>query len=277
MRTRINFVILAAWLVHAAAWFLPVEYDSVHLPYGLPGWQAFRAASSGIVPYGVFSVGSWDIWAVLATVSAATTVLFVFGSPWVVLRGSRRVLRACTWIAVAAFTINAHWLIADLSLRIGYFLWWFSFVILALGLFRAKQYASTAGRPQALEMPESKRSSTRTDGRPHAMPVWGFYIDGAVFFGTGRETLKAKNMATNPNIVVHLESGDDAAILECTVAEQPLTDPEFRKRINAISRKKYKMPLMEVPESTLYRARPKIVLAWREKDFPVSATRWVLD
>jgi hypothetical protein len=118
--------------------------------------------------------------------------------------------------------------------------------------------------------------STRADGRPHAMPVWGFYVDGVVLFGTGRETLKAKNMARNPNIVVHLESGDHAVILECTVAEQPLTDPEFRKRINAISRKKYKMPLMEIPESALYRAQPKIVLAWREKDFPVSATRWVL-
>ena len=119
--------------------------------------------------------------------------------------------------------------------------------------------------------------STRADGRPHAMPVWGFYIDGVVFFGTGRETLKAKNMARNPNIVVHLESGDQAVILECTVAETPLTDPEFRKRINAISRKKYKMPLMEIPESVFYRAQPKIVLAWREKDFPVSATRWVLN
>ena len=119
--------------------------------------------------------------------------------------------------------------------------------------------------------------TTRADGRPHAMPVWGFYVDGAVFFGTGRETLKARNFARNPNIVIHLESGDDAVILECTVREQPLTDQAFRKRINAISRKKYKMPLMEIPESALYRAQPKVVLAWREKDFPVSATRWVLN
>ena len=119
--------------------------------------------------------------------------------------------------------------------------------------------------------------TTRKDGRAHAMPVWGFYLDGAVFFGTGRTTLKAKNIARNPNIVVHLESGDDAVILECAVEEQPLTDKEFRKRINAISRKKYKMPLMEIPESVLYRAKPKVVLAWREKDFPVSAARWVLE
>ena len=119
--------------------------------------------------------------------------------------------------------------------------------------------------------------TTRADGRAHAMPVWGFYLDGAIFFGTGRTTLKAKNIARNPNIVIHLESGDDAVIVECRVAEQPLTDQSFRKRINAISKKKYKMPLMEIPESILYRARPSVVLAWREKDFPVSATRWALE
>ena len=119
--------------------------------------------------------------------------------------------------------------------------------------------------------------TSRADGRPHAMPVWGFYLDGAIFFGTGRDTVKAKNIARNPNIVIHLESGDDAVIAECTVAEQSLTDHTFRKRINALSNKKYKMPLMEIPESVLYRARPKVILAWREKDFPVSATRWVLD
>src|SRR5437868_884599 len=36
--------------------------------------------------------------------------------------------------------------------------------------------------------------TTRADGRPHAMPVWGFWIDDAAVFGTGRETLKARNM-----------------------------------------------------------------------------------
>jgi hypothetical protein len=119
-------------------------------------------------------------------------------------------------------------------------------------------------------------STTRSDGRPHAMPVWGFWMDGKVLFGTGRETIKAKNIERNPHAVVHLESGDDVVIMECTVEEQPLTDKAFRKRIDALSQKKYKMPLMVVPESVLYRAKPTVVLAWREKDFPQSATRWVL-
>jgi len=54
--------------------------------------------------------------------------------------------------------------------------------------------------------------TTRADGRPHAMPVWGFWFDDAVVFGTGRETMKARNIARSPSVVVHLESGDDAGV-----------------------------------------------------------------
>ena len=61
--------------------------------------------------------------------------------------------------------------------------------------------------------------TTRADGRPHAMPVWGFFLDGNLYFGTGRTTVKARNIARNTNIVIHLESGDDAVIIECTVEE----------------------------------------------------------
>ena len=118
--------------------------------------------------------------------------------------------------------------------------------------------------------------TTRADGRPHAMPVWGFWVDGNFYFGTGRATMKARNIARSPHAVVHLESGNEAVILECVVEEHKLTDPTFRARMNAISTKKYKMPLVETPEAALYRARPRVVLAWREKDFPKSATKWVL-
>jgi hypothetical protein len=119
--------------------------------------------------------------------------------------------------------------------------------------------------------------TTRKDGRPHAMPVWGFWIDEHVIFGTGRDTVKARNIVQNPQIVVHLESGDDVVVLECTATEIDVTDSEVRARLDKVSRSKYKMPLMVVPESVLFRAKPRVVLAWREKDFPKSATRWVLD
>ena len=99
--------------------------------------------------------GKFDTWyyAVLATVSSVTTLLFIFGSPWAVLRGSLSLWRATAWAAATAFVVNAHWYVlygSDRSdLRIGYFLWWLSFVLLALGLF------DLAGSHRADESKES--------------------------------------------------------------------------------------------------------------------------
>lgn len=116
--------------------------------------------------------------------------------------------------------------------------------------------------------------SVRRDGRPHSIPVWGFWLDGALYFGTSRFTRKARNLAHNPALSVHLESGDDVVILEGTVVEVDITDKPTFKKLDAASRSKYKMPLMVVPEGVFYAVRPRVILAWTEADFPTNATRW---
>ncbi len=135
---RAHFLIFGAWLVHTAAWFLPVITDGVRFPSGLPGWQAFRTAASPVWPCeggSNFTV----IGAMAATLSAVTTLLFLFGSPWVVLRGSQSLRRVSAWVATAAFILDAHWYLfygrSQSGLLVGYFLWCFSFLVLAVGLF----------------------------------------------------------------------------------------------------------------------------------------------
>lgn len=54
----------------------------------------------------------------------------------------------------------------------------------------------------------------RHDGRPHSIPVWGLWLEGALYFGTARASRKAGNLAHKPAVSVHLESGDDVVILE---------------------------------------------------------------
>jgi general stress protein 26 len=119
--------------------------------------------------------------------------------------------------------------------------------------------------------------TTRPDGRPHSIPVWGFWIDGALYFGTGRASRKARNLAHQPAVSIHLDSGDDVVILEGNAAELGLADTATIKKLDAASRSKYKMPLMTTPEVVLYSVRPRVVLAWTEKDFPNNATRWQFD
>jgi hypothetical protein len=117
--------------------------------------------------------------------------------------------------------------------------------------------------------------TARPDGRPHSIPVWGFWIEGALCFGTARSSRKARNLAHNAAVSIHLESGDDVVILEGNAVEVDLNDAATFRKLDAASRAKYKMPLMIIPgESVLYSVYPRTVLAWTEKDFPKSATRW---
>lgn len=119
--------------------------------------------------------------------------------------------------------------------------------------------------------------TSRPDGRPHSIPVWGFWLDGALYFGTARASRKARNLAQNDAVSIHLESGDDVVILEGTAVEVDLSDKSKTQPIDAASRAKYKMPLIATPETVLYSVRPRVVLAWTENNFPNNATRWEFD
>jgi len=116
--------------------------------------------------------------------------------------------------------------------------------------------------------------TVRPDGRPHSIPVSGFWLEDAFFFGTARGTRKEQNLSRNAALSVHLDSGDDVVILEGNAVE--VSDPATFKKLDVASRTKYQMPMMLMPESVFYRVRPRVVLAWTEKEFPKNATRWEL-
>src|ERR1700737_921189 len=84
--------------------------------------------------------------------------------------------------------------------------------------------------------------TTRADGRPHSIPVWGFWIDGDFYFGTARSSRKARNLAQNPAVSVHLDSGDDVVILEGTGVEVSANERAMLKKLDAASRAKNKKP-----------------------------------
>jgi hypothetical protein len=45
-------------------------------------------------------------------------------------------------------------------------------------------------------------SSVRMDGRPHVTPVVAVWMDGALFFSSGPQEQKSKNLAANPHCAV---------------------------------------------------------------------------
>ena len=45
-------------------------------------------------------------------------------------------------------------------------------------------------------------STVRPDGRPHVAPLIAVWLDGALYFCTGADERKAKNLARNPHAVI---------------------------------------------------------------------------
>jgi general stress protein 26 len=115
-------------------------------------------------------------------------------------------------------------------------------------------------------------ATTRPDGRPHAMPLWGLWLDGAVVFSTDPESRNGRNLEANPELVVHLESGDDAVILEGRA--EAVTDDDLLRRFSAAYFEKYGWRVEPGPGLGIYALRPRTAFTWREQDFPQSATRW---
>lgn len=45
-------------------------------------------------------------------------------------------------------------------------------------------------------------STVRPEGRPHVTPLLGIWLDGALYFSTGPDERKAKNLAGNPRCIL---------------------------------------------------------------------------
>lgn len=122
-------------------------------------------------------------------------------------------------------------------------------------------------------------NSTQPDGRPHAAPVWGVWVEGRFYFGTSPNARKARNLEANPAIVVHLESGDDVVILEGTAVKLTTMPPHLYEAFGTAYAAKYAGFKPNPPSEIepLYTLRIHTALAWQEKDFPRSATRWEFD
>jgi len=110
-------------------------------------------------------------------------------------------------------------------------------------------------------------ATTRPDGRPHVMPVWGLWMPEGFYFGTDPASRKGRNLAANPRAVVHLESGDEVVIVEGRVTA--VDNPSRLASLVEAYHQKYKVR----PEG-LYWLQPRRAFAWTEKDFPNNATSW---
>lgn len=105
-------------------------------------------------------------------------------------------------------------------------------------------------------------------GRPHAIPKWGVWVEGRLYFDGSPETRHARNIAKNPQVVVHLESGNDVVIVNGTGRDAPKPSPELGRKLSEAYKAKYaEMGYAPEPDQWdnggLLEVTPVTVLAWR--------------
>ena len=115
-------------------------------------------------------------------------------------------------------------------------------------------------------------ATTRPDGAPHLMVIWGLWLEDSFWFSTGASSRKARNLAENPKCVIGTDNAAEAVILEGTVESIDAQQPEFEKFAKAYQ-KKYAWDVREMAQP-VYRFRPDVGFGLFEKKFEQSATRW---
>lgn len=158
----------------------------------------------------------------------------------------------------------------------------------------APQFSSPDARPLAwaearnrLERAEVYWLSTvRPDCRPHVTPLVAVWLDGAVYFCTGADERKAKNLAPNPQVAVTtgcntLDEGLDIVVEGDAVR---VSDEARLRGVAATYASKYGSPFRftvrdgaflneEGGEALLYEVRPRKAFGFGKGE-TFSQTRW---
>jgi nitroimidazol reductase NimA-like FMN-containing flavoprotein (pyridoxamine 5'-phosphate oxidase superfamily) len=114
--------------------------------------------------------------------------------------------------------------------------------------------------------------TVRPDATPHAMPVWGIWVDGCLYFSTGAKSVKARNLTANPACTICTEKAAEAVVVEGTAS--PITDAARIAELSQHYSKKYKSFTLDPNMGPIFEVRPKVAFGLREKTFK-STTRWI--
>jgi len=165
----------------------------------------------------------------------------------------------------------------------------------------APQFSSPEARPGAwaearrlLEQAELYWLSTvRPDGRPHVTPLIAVWLDEALYFCTGPDERKAKNLARNPHVVtttgcntlherLDIVLDGDAVHVRDEGKLQRVADAylskygeewRFTVRNGAFYHGSGSLRETDTGDALLYEIRPKTVFGFGKGD-PYSQTRW---
>ena len=138
------------------------------------------------------------------------------------------------------------------------------------GYLLEQPQASVTWETVVQRLSESKNywlASVCPDGRPHTIPRWGVFVENRFYYDGSPETRHARNLLENPRVSLHLESGDQALIVEGTARPAGKPERALAEKIAAAYCVKY-TDFGYAPEPNqwdeggLYVFTPQKVLTW---------------
>lgn len=121
--------------------------------------------------------------------------------------------------------------------------------------------------------------TTGRTGVPNASPVWGAVVEGVLYHYTESRTVKARNLANDRRVIVHLESASDVLIVHGEL--ELVGHPSDYAEVVAAFERKYDRP-EEIPFvcssdpcfDVMYALRPERAFCWCLPDTETSTRRW---
>jgi hypothetical protein len=119
-------------------------------------------------------------------------------------------------------------------------------------------------------------STVWPDGRPHVMPVWGAWLDEALWFSSSLASRKSRNLLAEPRCVIATDDPLRPVVLD-GVAEFVRDTARISAFLEHSNRKydtSYGPDFLDPAINATIRVPPRQVIGLIEEDFTGSPTRW---
>ncbi len=118
-------------------------------------------------------------------------------------------------------------------------------------------------------------ATTWPDGRPHVTPVWGLWLDDALWFSCGPTSAKARNLARDPRCSIATDKPAEPVVLDTVVERRPARDDAARFAELSTAKYHIEYTVDFFAANALFAAHPQSAFGLEEADFTGSPTKWI--
>ena len=120
-------------------------------------------------------------------------------------------------------------------------------------------------------------ATVRPDGRPHLMPVWGVWMEDALWFSSSRGSRKARNLALYAHCTISTDNAFEPVVIEgeAVLIDDLPTIGAFVAATNTKYQTDYSIDFFNPTDNACFKVLPAREFGLTESDFTGSPTRWV--